>query len=281
MIENHIKTVLLLGILTGILLGVGSFFGKTGLTIAIIFVVLMNFITYFFSDRIVLRMYNAHLIEKHDHQKLHQMVEEICRTANIPKPKLYVMKSDNLNAFATGRNPKHASVAFTTGILNTLNERELKGVTAHELAHVKNRDILIATIAATIAGVISYVAQMAQFAAIFGGGSDDDGNSLIHLLLLAIVAPIAAVIIQLAISRAREYIADNTGAKLIKDPLALASALGKLEHSAKTHPLRHGNEATASLFIVNPFRGKAIFNLFSTHPDINDRIKRLKEMRMY
>src|SRR3989344_6484482 len=155
-ITNQIKTVLLLGILTGILLFIGSFFGKTGLTIAIIVVVIMNFITYFFSDRIVLAMSRAHEIEKKDHPKLHQMVEEICRTANIPKPKLYIIKEGNSNAFATGRSPKHAAVAVTTGILNLLTERELKGVIAHELAHVKNRDILIATIAATIAGIISY-----------------------------------------------------------------------------------------------------------------------------
>lgn len=277
MIINQIKTVLLLGILTGIILFAGSFFGKTGLTLAIIFVVLMNFFTYFFSDKLILTMYNAHLVEKQDHPKLHSIVEEVSKLANIPKPKIYVMKSDISNAFATGRNPDHAAVAVTTGILKLLSNSELKGVLAHEIAHIKNRDILIATIAATLAGLISYLAQMAQFAAIFGG-RDDDNNNILGMLLLAIIAPIAAVIIQLAISRAREYLADESGARFIKDPLSLANALNKLHKDKSIHPLRHGNPATASLFIVNPFTTNTLVSLFSTHPPMEKRISRLKSL---
>ena len=277
--KNQIKTVLFLGILTAILLFIGSFFGKSGLTIAIIFVLAMNILTYFFSDKLILAMYRAKETTKKEHPELHKIVEEICKTANIPKPKIFIIPTDNANAFCTGRSPKNASIAFTKGILNLLNKNELKGVAAHELAHDKNRDILIATIAATVAGIISYVAMMARYATIFGDKDRDSGN-VIQLLLLSILAPIIALLLQLAISRSREYIADETGAKFIKDPVALASALGKLEKANSQNPLRFGNPSTSSLFIVKPFRGSAILNLFSTHPDINSRIQRLKELKI-
>ena len=277
--KNQFKTVLLLGILTALLLFLGSFFGKSGLTIAIIFVLAMNILTYFFSDKLILAMYRAKETTKKDHPELHKIVEEICKTANIPKPKIFIIPTNNANAFCTGRSPKNASIAFTEGILNLLNKNELKGVAAHELAHDKNRDILIATIAATIAGIISYVAMMARYAPIFGDREKDSGN-IIQLLLLSILAPILALLLQLAISRSREYIADETGAKFIKDPLALASALGKLEKANSQKPLLFGNPSTSSLFIVKPFRGSTILNLFSTHPDINSRIQRLKELKI-
>ncbi len=278
-LKNQLKTALLLGILTAILLFIGSFFGKSGLTIAIIFVLAMNILTYFFSDKLILAMYRAKETTKKEHPELHKIVEEICKTANIPKPKIFIIPTDTPNAFCCGRNPKNASIAFTKGILNLLNKNELKGVAAHELAHDKNRDILIATIAATVAGIISYVAMMARYATIFGDKDRDSGN-VIQLLLLSILAPIIALLLQLAISRSREYIADETGAKFIKDPVALASALGKLEKANSQNPLRFGNPSTSSLFIVKPFRGSAILNLFSTHPDINSRIQRLKELKI-
>jgi len=278
--KNQIKTVLLLGILTAILLFIGSFFGKSGLTFAIILVLAMNLITFFFSDKIVLAMYKAKLTTKQDHPELHSTVKEICKEANIPKPKIFIIPTDNSNAFACGRSPKNSSIALTQGIISLLNKEELKGVIAHELAHIKNRDILIATIAATIAGIISYAAMMARFAAIFGGMRDRDSGNIIQLILLSILAPIIALLLQLAISRSREYIADETGAKLIKDPLALASALEKLEKSNSKNPLKFGNPSTSSLFIVKPFRGSTVLNLFSTHPSIDLRIQKLKEMKI-
>ena len=189
---NQIKTVLLLGILTGILLLIGSFFGPNGLTFAIIFVVLMNFVTYFFSDKFVLMMYHAKQVSKTQAPVLYEIIDDLCKKTNLPKPKVYIIPTDNPNAFATGRNPKHAAVAVTNGILHLLSKEELKGVLAHELAHVKNRDILIATIAATIAGIISYLASMARFAAIFGGSRDRDSGNILELLVLAILAPIIA-----------------------------------------------------------------------------------------
>lgn len=278
---NQIKTVLLLGILTGVLLLIGQLVGGTsGLTIALIFAILMNFGSYWFSDKIVLAMYRAKEVKASQAPKLYKIVKDVATEANVPMPKVYIIPTDAANAFATGRNPKHAAVAATQGILDLLSEKELKGVIAHEIAHVRNRDILIATIAATIAGVISYIAIMARFAAIFGGSRDSEGRgNILELLLLAIIAPIAAMIIQFAISRSREYLADETGAKIVKDSSGLATALEKLHASVKQHPLRFGNQATAHMFIVNPFTARGLMSLFSTHPDHNERIKRLNNLQ--
>lgn len=280
---NQIKTVLLLGILTAILLGVGYLIGgSTGLLVGLIFSLAMNFFTFFFSDKFVLAIYQAKPADEKKYSWLHADVAEIAKAAGVPKPKVYITPMNISNAFATGRNPKNAVVAVTDGILKNLSRKELKGVLAHEIGHVKNRDILIATVAATIAGVISYVAYMAQFAAFFGGGRGDDdggGTNIIGLLLAAIVAPIAAMLIQMAISRSREFIADESGARFLKDPLPLANALLKLESESKKNPLRKGNNATAHLFIVNPFSAQGFAKLFSTHPPMAERVSRLKEMK--
>ncbi len=284
MIKNQLKTVVLLGLLKGLLLWVGQLVGGPGgLTIAFVFAILMNFGAYFFSDKIALKMYRAKEVKESDQPKLYGIVREVTQQANIPMPKVYIIPSDNSNAFATGRNPKHAAVAATQGILNLLSEDELKGVIAHEVAHIKNRDILISSVAATIAGVISYVAFMARWAAMFGGfgGRDrEGGGNLVSLIVLAIVTPLIATIIQLAITRSREFLADETGAKIIRSPFRLASALEKLEHDAKRHPMRFGNPSTAHLFITNPFRARGLVKFFSTHPPMHERIKRLKNMRI-
>lgn len=279
-IKNRVKTVILLGALTGLLLFVGYLIGGyNGLTIGLAIALVMNFGSYWFSDRIVLAMYRAKPVTESEKPELYSAVREVTQLAGIPMPKVYVIPSQNPNAFATGRSPSHAALACTEGIIGLLSKDELKGVIAHEVAHIKNRDILIATIAATIAGVISYVAFMARWAALFGGfGGRDNDSSGLELLVLAILTPIIAVIIQLAISRSREYLADETGARTIHNPLALASALEKLQAGAKYHPLRFGNKTTASLFIVNPFSGRALINLFSTHPPLSKRIKRLRSM---
>ena len=282
-IKNQLKTVVLLGLLTGLLLWVGQLVGgASGLTIAFAFAIIMNLGAYWFSDKLVLKMYRAKEVKESEQPKLYHIVQEVSQQANIPMPKVYIIPSDNANAFATGRNPKHAAVAATQGILNLLSEDELKGVIAHEIAHVRNRDILISSVAATIAGVISYVAFMARFAAIFGGfgGRGRDGGNIVSLLVLAIVTPLVATIIQLAISRSREFLADETGAKIIRNPFGLASALEKLENNAKQHPMRFGNPSTAHLFIANPFRARGLIRFFTTHPPMHERIKRLKNMRI-
>lgn len=280
MIENHIKTVLLLGLLTGVLLGVGYLFGSTtGMTIGLILAILINFGSYFFSDKLVLAMYRAKEVKSGDYSQLNKISKEVAHLAKIPIPKLYVIQSTTPNAFATGRNPKHSAVAVTTGIMDLLDEEELKGVIAHEMSHIKNRDILIATIAATIAGVISYIGMMARFGALFGGGDNrDNGGNVISLLILGILTPLIAVIIQLAISRSREYLADGSAAKLLKNSNGLAGALNKLENGVKKNPLKFGSEAGSSLFIVNPFALKNLFSLFSTHPPIEERVRKLNSM---
>lgn len=279
MVKNQFKTAILLATLTAILLAAGRLLaGSSGLAIAAIIAVAMNFFSYWFSDKIVLAMYRAKQAKESEYQELYKVVKEVTSLANMPMPKIYIINSEAPNAFATGRNPKNAAVACTRGILRLLSKDELKGVIAHEVSHIKNRDILVATIAATIAGIISYLAFFARFAAIFGGRDREGGGNIFSLLILAILTPIIAMIIQLAISRSREYLADETGARIIKNPIALANALAKLEHGAKTNPMGIGNEATASLFIVNPFRGRAFINLFSTHPPMDARIKRLKDM---
>ena len=282
---NQIKTVLLLGILTAILLGVGYLIGGiTGLLVGLIFSLLINFFTFFFSDKFVLAIYQAKPADEKKYSWLHADVAEIAKVAGVPKPRVYITPMNISNAFATGRNPKNAVVAVTEGILQNLSRKELKGVLAHEIGHVKNRDILIATVAATIAGVISYLAYMAQFAAFFGGGrSDDDGEggrmNILGLIVAAIVAPIAAMLIQMAISRSREFLADEAGARFLKDPLPLANALLKLESESKKNPLKKGNHATAHLFIVNPFSAQGFAKLFSTHPPMSERVARLKGMK--
>ncbi len=279
-IINQLKTLILLSTLMGLMLGVGFLLGgQTGLFIALIFSLIMNFGVYWFSDRIVLAMYRAKEANKDEYKELHKMVGEVSKLSNIPKPKVYIINSDNLNAFATGRSPNHAAIAFTTGILKALSKEELKGVTAHEISHVRNRDTLITTVAATIAGVISYIATMAQWAAIFGG-RDEEGQNIVGVLVLALITPIIATLIQLAISRAREYMADETGAKTIKNPNALADALQKLENGNKHNPMRGGSAATSSLFIVNPFSSNAIVSMLSTHPPIEKRVQRLRGMRV-
>ncbi|MEK6839348.1 MAG: zinc metalloprotease HtpX [Nanoarchaeota archaeon] len=282
MFFNQIKTVLLLGILTSIVLLIGAFIGgQQGLTIALVFSVLMNFGAYFFSHKIVLMMYRAQELPKSKAPEIHRMVEEIAHAANIPKPKIYLIPSPHANAFATGPSPKKAVVAVTDGIIKLLTKEELKGVLAHELGHVKNRDILIQTIAATIASVISYLAFMARWAAIVGTGRDDNrGGNPLALLFMVIIAPLAAMIIQLAISRSREYMADERGARLIKNPLPLASALSKLETASKHVPLQFGSPSSSHLFIVKPFRGDGLMSLFSTHPPLQERISRLKAMKI-
>lgn len=280
MIFNQLKTMILLAVLTAFMLFIGNFFGRNGFYIAIAFVLIMNVVTYFFSDKIVLWMYKAKEAKEKDNPKLYKMIREVTSLAKMPMPKVYLIPSPSPNAFATGRSPKHSAVAVTEGIMNLLTEDELKGVIAHEIAHIKNRDILIQTIAATIAGVISYIASMAQWAAIFGIGGDDDGGDFLSLILLAILAPLIALILQMAISRSREYMADETGAKTIHNAKSLASALEKLEKGIGKEPMKFGNNSTSSLFIANPFNAKGIFTLFSTHPPIEERIKRLKAMKV-
>jgi heat shock protein HtpX len=285
MFEN-IKTLLLFSILTGLLIGIGYFIGSLfgvgllGASAFFLLAIAMNFATYFYSDKIVLKMYGAREVSEHEAPELHSIVSELAMNAGIPKPKVAIVESSTPNAFATGRSPKKAVVAVTTGILGLLSRDELEGVIAHELGHVKNRDIMISAIAATIGGAIVMIANYAGFFAFLGGG--EDGEDLIGLIAMAILAPIAATMVQLAISRSREYKADESGARISGKPWALASALGKLQMGASARPM-DANPATAHMFIVNPFGGKSktLFNLFSTHPPMNERIKRLEELRAF
>jgi heat shock protein HtpX len=279
---NSIKTVLLLGALTALLLFIGSFFGQSGLTIAIIFVTGMNLITFLFSDKISLMIYRAKEAKRASYPELYSIIKEIAHKAKIPEPKgIYIIPTEQANAFCAGRGPSHYVVACTSGILKILNKEELKGVLAHEIGHAKNRDILIATIAATIAGIISYLAHMLQFAAFFGTGRDDNRGTgdIVGLLILAIFTPLIALIIQLAISRSREYLADETGAKLMRDGKSLASALEKINNSVKNNPMSFGSEAGSSLFIANPFSKNFFVNILSTHPPYEERVKRLRSMK--
>jgi len=281
-IKNQFKTVVLLGALTGILLWIGSFWGQQGLIFALVFSVLMNFGAYWYSDKLVLAIYRAKPVTEKEKPRLHKIVREVSSLANIPMPKVCIVNTSTPNAFATGRDYKHAAVACTQGILDLLNEDELKGVIAHEISHIKNRDTLIQSVAATIAGVISYVAFMARWGALFGGfGGRDRRGSGLELLVLAIITPILAMIIQLAISRSREYLADESAAKTLHSGLGLASALEKLESGVKHNPLRRMSttQTTAHLFIVNPFRGSGLIKLFMTHPPIKERVKRLRSMQ--
>lgn len=284
---NQCKTALLLGILSGLFLLLGyGIGGQGGIVVAFIFSLAMNFLTYFFSDKMVLAMYGAQPLDKARYTHVYEMVEELCYIAQVPMPKLWYIKTTMANAFATGRNPEHASVAVTQGILDILEDHELRGVLAHEISHIKNRDILISTIAATIATAIGYLANMMQWAFIFGRGSssrEDNRDSWLQglgAILAAIFMPLAATLIQLAISRSREYLADETGAQCCQDPLALASALEKLGSATagKTEPHSAAQASTASLFIVYPFTTHGILHLFSTHPPMAERIRRLRAM---
>jgi len=275
---------ILLGLLTALIVWVGKLFGgQNGMMIALIFAAAMNLGSYWFSDKIVLAMYRAQPLDESQNPQLYSMVRDLTVQAGLPMPRLFVIPNDTPNAFATGRNPEHAVVAVTDGLLRLLNREEIRGVLAHELSHVKNRDILIGSIAATLAGVIMMLANMAKWAAIFGGvrgGDEDDsrGGGVIAFLITVIVAPIAAMLIQMAISRSREYLADETGARLTHQPEGLAHALEKLAIASERLPMVDAKPSTAHMFIVNPLTGKNIMNLFSTHPPIEERIARLRAM---
>jgi heat shock protein HtpX len=281
---NSIKTMVLLVGLTVFFLWVGALLGgRAGMTLALLLALAMNVFAYWFSDKIVLRMYRAREVSQAEAPELYSLVRRLSQQAGLPMPRVYVIPQEQPNAFATGRSPRHAAVAVTTGLMRLLSAEELAGVIGHELAHIKNRDILISTIAAVIAGAISYLAQMAQWAFIFGGmrGDDEEGGHPVAALLVAILAPIVALILQMAISRAREYGADATGARIARSPQALASALSKLQAASERIPLQ-ANPATSHLFIVNPLSGRrrrgGFLMLFSTHPPIEERIRRLRQM---
>ena len=282
---NRLRTTILLAVLTALVVWIGQMFGgPNGAVLALIFAGVMNFFSYWFSDKIVLRMYGAQEISQNDDPELFDIVRELTVKDGLPMPRVYIIPEETPNAFATGRNPEHAAVAVTQGIRRILDRRELTGVLGHELSHVKHRDILVSSIAATLAGAISYLAHMAQWAAIFGGGSRDreeGGGNMFSLLFMMIVAPIAAMLIQMAVSRSREYMADEGGAKLTKDPLALASALRKLQMGVQNIPMQVSDAtatSTAHMFIVNPLSGGGIASLFSTHPPMEERIARLEAM---
>jgi len=278
--SNTLKTVFLMTLMMVLLLAVGSAIGgRSGLVIAFVFSLLMNFFAYWFSDKIVLAMYGAKEVTEAEAPELHSIVRRLATRAGLPMPKVYIIPSLTPNAFATGRNPQNSAVAVTEGILRILDRDELEGVLGHELAHVRNRDILTGTIVATMVGAITFLARMAQWSLFFfGGGRDRENNTnWIAELVLIIVAPIAAVLIQLAISRAREFAADEDGAKISGKPLALANALRKLERGVEAIPMEARPE-TAHMFIVNPLRGEGILKLFSTHPPISERIKRLEKI---
>ncbi len=283
MFTNTLKTFLLLAALTALFLIMGQALGgRTGAFIALVLAGGLNFFAYWYSDKLALKMAGARPVSPAEAPELHQLVAKLAAQAGIPKPKVYIIPNETPNAFATGRNPEHAAVAVTTGIMNILNWDELEGVLAHEIAHIKNRDILVSTIAAVLAGAIAYLADIAQWSLFFGGlfGDDEeDHNPLgyIGLIFMIILAPLAAMLIQLAVSRSREYLADATGAKICRCPLSLARALEKLEAWNRKIPMQV-NPAQAQMFIVNPLKGSGLMHLFSTHPPIEDRIKRLLEM---
>jgi len=276
---NGIKTTLLMVTLTLMLIAIGGILGgKTGMTFAFIIAFGMNFISYWFSDKIVLKMYRAQPVSQSDAPELYSMVRRLSQKAELPMPKVYIIEQAQPNAFATGRNPENGTVAVTTGIMKILTPEELEGVIAHELAHIKHRDILVGTIAATIAGSISYLAQMAQWAMIFGGRDDEEGGNPIVAIVMMIVGPIAAMLVQMAISRSREYGADAGGAKISGNPHYLANALKKLHAASQKIPM-DANPATSHMFIVNPLKGGRLLKLFSTHPPMEERVSRLEAMR--
>ncbi|HCP14233.1 MAG TPA: zinc metalloprotease HtpX [Peptococcaceae bacterium] len=282
--NSILKTFVLMAALTGLFLVAGQAIGgEQGMAIALFFALAMNFFAYWFSDKMALAMSRAQEVSYGEAPELHTLVSRLAERAGLPKPRVYIIPNQTPNAFATGRNPKHSAVAVTQGLLGILSQDELEGVLAHELAHIKNRDILISSIAAVMAGAISYLANMAQWAMIFGGfrGSDEDGDGgagLLGGLVMMIVAPLAAAIIQMAISRSREYLADSTGARICGRPRSLASALQRLEEYNHRLPMQV-NPATAQMYIVNPLSGGSLAGLFSTHPPISERIRRLMNMR--
>jgi heat shock protein HtpX len=280
--SNVFKTALLLAVLTAmlVLLG-GALGGQQGMMIAFVLALAMNFASYWWSDKIVLAMYRAEPVTEAQAPGLYGIVRRLASKAGVPMPRVYIIPTEQPNAFATGRNPEHAAVAVTEGIMRILDDEELEGVLAHELAHVTNRDVLISTITATLAGAITYLAHMAQWAAFFGGhrNDDEDAPSPIAMMLMAMVAPIAAMLVQLAVSRSREFQADATGARLAGRTWGLAKALEKLEMAKHAVPME-ANPATAHLFIVNPLSGQGLMRLFSTHPPIEERIARLRAMRI-
>ena len=280
--SNVFKTAILLALLTAmlVLLG-GAVGGRQGMLVAFFIALVMNFVSYWWSDKIVLRMYGAQEISEAQAPGLYAMVHRLASKAGIPMPRVYMIPSDQPNAFATGRNPEHAVVAVTEGIMRILDDDELEGVLAHEISHVTNRDVLIGTIAATLAGAITYLAHMAQWAAFFGGGrrDDDDAPSPIAMILMAVVAPLAAMLVQLAVSRSREFGADASGARLAGRTWGLSKALEKLDMAAQQVPMQ-ANPATAHMFIVNPLTGASFSRLFSTHPPTEERIARLRAMRI-
>jgi len=283
MMGNQIRTTVLMALLTVMILLIGQWLGgRQGMVIALLVAAGMNFFSYWFSDKIVLRMYNAREVGPHDGPELYGMVQDLCRRANLPMPKVYVIPQEAPNAFATGRNPEHAAVAVTEGLLKRMSREEAMGVLAHELAHVRNRDILIGSIAATMAGAIMMLADMARWSAFFGGGRRDQeeggGGGGLGLILMSIIAPLAAMLIQMAISRSREYMADATGAGFAGTPEGLARALEKLGAYSKQLPM-DASPATAHMFIVNPLSGRSLMSLFSTHPPLEERIARLRGQR--
>ena len=280
--SNVFKTGLLLAVLTAMLVLIGGAIGgRHGMLIALVMAFVMNFVSYWWSDKIVLAMYRAQPVDEASAPELYTMVRRLATKAGVPMPKVYIIPNEQPNAFATGRNPAHAAVAVTEGIMRILDNEELEGVLAHEMSHVINRDVLISTIAATMAGAITYLAHMAQWAAFMGGGrrDDDEGGNPIAMVAMAIIAPIAAMLVQLAVSRAREFQADASGARLAGRPWPLAKALEKLDMAAHAVPM-NANPATAHLFIVNPLRGQSLMRLFSTHPSTEERIARLRAMRI-
>jgi heat shock protein HtpX len=278
---NALKTGVLLVVLTVLFVAIGNYVGgRGGMVMAFAFAVLMNAGAYWFSDKIVLKMYRAQEVSEAEAPELHAMVHRLTTAASVPMPKVYILPSDSPNAFATGRNPEHAAVAVTRGIMKILAPDELEGVLAHEMAHVKNRDILIGTVAATLAGAIMMLARFAQFAAIFGGGRDrDEGGGVLGLLAMAIIAPIGAMLVQMAVSRSREYQADATGARFCGRPDSLARALEKISGTSRRIPLE-STPATAHMFIMSPLSGKGMMSLFSTHPPVEKRVERLRTMRV-
>ncbi len=277
---NRFKTAFLLILMSSLLVVLGQMLGgRQGMMFALLMAGVMNFVSYWWSDKIVLRMYRAKEIMEVDAPELFSIVADLAQRASVPMPRVYIIPSDAPNAFATGRNPEHAAVAVTQGILRILDRRELTGVLGHELSHVFHRDILISSVAATIAGAISYVGTMFRWGAILGGNdSNNRGGNVLFGILVSIVVSLAAMIVQLAISRTREFAADAGGAKLTHDPEALASALLKLQRASEANPMEHANPATAHMFIVNPLVGGGLTKLFSTHPPTEERVKRLREM---